>query len=60
MDKTYEEYIRRKEELREAVLKQIGNEEDRAWKYIESISVLTEEEWEEIQRMVYGRPKKGV
>lgn len=54
MDRTYQEYLERKRELKEAVLKQIGNKEDRAWKYIESITVLTKEEWIEVQKATYG------
>ena len=58
MLETYEEYVRRKEELKEAVLKQIGPADERALRYIESISILTEEEWGDVQKIMYGRPKK--
>ena len=56
---TYEEYLERKRELREAVLKQIGPADERALRYIESISILTEEEWTEIQKAIYGRRLEG-
>ncbi len=60
MIETYEEYLDRKRELREAVLKQISETDQRAKEYIESITVLTEEEWETIQEIIYKKVKKSV
>jgi len=48
MIETYEEYLERERELREAVLKQISETDQRAKEYIESIEPLAREEWETI------------
>ena len=60
MIETYEEYLEKKRELREAVLKQISESDQRAKEYIESIKPLTREEWETIQEIIYKKVKKSV
>jgi len=60
MVETYEEYLDRKRELREAVLKQTAPADEKALRYVESITVLTEEEWETVQEIIYKKIKKSV
>jgi hypothetical protein len=60
MIETYEEYLERERELREAVLKQISESGQRAKEYIESIEPLAREEWETIQEIIYKKVKKSV
>jgi hypothetical protein len=57
---TYEEYLERERELREVVLKQISETDQRAKEYIESIEPLTREEWETVQEIIYKKVKKSV
>jgi hypothetical protein len=57
---TYEEYLERKRELREVVLKQISESDQRTKEYIESIEPLAREEWETIQEIIYKKVKKSV
>ena len=60
MIETYEEYLERKRELREVVLKQISESDQRTKEYIESIEPLAREEWETIQEIIYKKVKKSV
>ncbi len=60
MIETYEEYLERERELREVVLKQISETDQRAKEYIESIEPLTREEWETVQEIIYKKVKKSV
>lgn len=54
MIKTYEEYLRKRVELKEAVLKQIPETDQKGRDYINTIEPLTRGEWEKIQEAVYG------
>lgn len=54
MIETYEEYRRKRIELKEAVLKQIPETDQKSREYIKSIEPLTEEEWEKVQEITYG------
>ena len=55
MIEAYEEYLDRKRGLREAVLKQISESDQRAKEYIESIEPLTRGEWETVQEIIYKK-----
>lgn len=60
MIKTYKEYVQGRKELKERVLKQIPETDQKSREYVKSIEPLTEEEWENNQERIYGPRWKEV
>ena len=60
MIKTYREYVQGRKELKEKVLKQIPETDQKSREYVKGIEPLTEEEWENNQERIYGPRWKEV
>ncbi len=60
MIRTYKEYVQERKELKERVLKQIPETDQKSREYVKNIEPLTEEEWENNQERIYGPRWKEV